>query len=287
MRRTPFALLAFATFVAAVGFVQHLPSRQRRHELERERLRLLADTQGVRASTAELGRQRERELARATAAAARSAAGAPAQLPAAAPKSPLPAATPRPPDAGETRLRVQTFVGEQRMQFAALLHRLSFAPAQRQAFDRIQEEFHTAMLDGNLAASGRELARNARSAALLELFGANHDAWLEANRQQAARAIVDQIVHQTFPSSGALNAAQADELTRIVAQHRLPPSNAGGSGGYDWERIVHDAHTVLADRQLGPFTAAVNFRRASDQMSAMAAQAAASAKRGAATASGR
>jgi hypothetical protein len=32
-----------------------------------------------------------------------------------------------------------------------------------------------------------------------------------------ARGIVDGIIHQTFPRSGALNTAQADELDPVVA----------------------------------------------------------------------
>jgi hypothetical protein len=168
------------------------------------------------------------------------------------------------------RVRVQTFAGEQRMQFAALLHRLGFTSEQRQAFDRINEQFYQAMLDEKLDASGRDAARGIRAEALRELFGASHEAWLEANRQQMARGIVDQIVLQTFPSSGALNAAQADELTRIVAQHRVPASGASGPAGYDWDRIIGEARTILADRQMEDFIAAVTHRRASDQMSAMA-----------------
>ena len=87
-----------------------------------------------------------------------------------------------------------------------------------------------------------------------------------------ARGIVDGIIHQTFPSSGALNAAQADELTRIVAQHRVPASGAVGPASFDWDRIIGEARTILADRQMEDFIAAVSHRRASDQMSAMAAQ---------------
>lgn len=275
MRRVPALLLTLAALCAVVAIVQHVQSRQRRTEFERERLRLLADTQSARAETAETARKMEAERARSAAIAARPKATASAQLP----DAPAAAATSsRPPAAPNPELpplRVQVFVSEQRMQFAALLHRLGFTPAQRQAFDHIQEEFYRAMLDGTLDASGRQQARDARAAALRELFGTNHEAWLEANRQQSARAIVDQIVHQTFPSSGALNAAQADELTRIVAQHRIkgPAAARPDAADYDWERIIGDARTILADRQMEGFIAAVSYRRASDQMSAMAAQA--------------
>lgn len=275
MRRTSALLLALAALVSVVGLVQHAQSRQQRLELEHDRLRLLAATQQAQAGTAETLRLVKAERARAMANAARS------KVPASAPRSdPSTASTPSPrvpaaPDPEIRRLRVQTFISEQRMQFAALLHRLGFTPAQWQAFDRLQGEFYHAMLDEKRDAAGRQVARDARSAALRELFGSNHDAWLEANRQQSARAIVDQIVHQTFPSSGALNAAQADELTRIVAQHRAKgPANARpDAADYDWGRIMDDARTVLADRQMEDFTAAVSYRRASDQMSAMAAPA--------------
>jgi len=43
------------------------------------------------------------------------------------------------------------------------------------------------------------------------------------------------------------------------------------SNTYDWERIIADARTILAERQMEDFIAAVRYRRASDQMSAMAA----------------
>lgn len=280
MRRTPALLLALAALCSVVAIVQHLQSRQRRAALERERLRLLADTQSARALTAETTRQVEAERTRAAAAVTRPKVPAPASTPraatpAASAANARPPATPASSDPSLPPLRTQVFVSEQRMQFSALLHRLGFTSVQRQSFDRIQEEFHRAMLDETLDAAGRQRMRDARSAALRELFGANHEAWLEANRHQSARAIVDQIVHQTFPSSGALNAAQADELTRMVAQHRTKGSAADrpDAADYDWERITAEARTILADRQLADFAAAVSYRRASDQMSTMAAQA--------------
>jgi hypothetical protein len=245
-------------------------------QLDEERQRLLADTQRTQADAAETSRQVDAARKREVAAATHAKANAPApDATAPAVSAPAARATAATAPSSELRqLRVQAFVSEQRMQFEALLQRLRFTLAQRQAFDRINEDFYRATLDEKLDASGRQEAKDAKSAALRELFGADHDAWLEANRQQSARAMVDQIVHQTFPSSGALNAAQADELTRIVDQHRLSSSGAAGaSTGYDWERIIADARTILADRQMDDFIAAVRYRRASEQMSAMAASA--------------
>lgn len=279
MKRIPVLLLTFAALGALVAVVQHVQSRQARAALERERLQLVAHTQRARAEQAETKRQVEAARARAVAAAAKTKAAAGPAVAAASDaratagmpaRSPV---APAKPDPEMRRVRVQTFAGEQRMQFAPLLHRLGFTPGQRQAFDRINEEFYQAMLDEKLDASGRDAARGVRAEALRELFGAHHETWREANQQAMARGIVDGIIHQTFPSSGALNAAQADELTRIVAQHRLPAPGAGGSANFDWDRIIVEARTILADRQMEDFIAAVSHRRASDQMSAMAAQA--------------
>lgn len=288
MRRTPILLLAFAALGALVAVVQHVQSRQARTELERERLQLVADTRRAHAAQAEIQRQVEAARARAgaaeaktkaaahtpaTTAAAPEAAAAAAAAAATAVMPARPPAAATAPDPEMRRVRVQTFAGEQRMQFAALLHRIGFTATQRQAFDRINEEFYQAMLDEKLDAAGRDAARGVRAEALRELFGAHHETWREANQQAMARAIVDGIIHQTFPSSGALNAAQADELTRIVAQHRLPASGAGGPARFDWDRIIVEARTILADRQIEDFIAAVSHRRASDQMAAMVAQA--------------
>jgi hypothetical protein len=278
MKRVSVLLLTFAALGALVAVVKHMQSRQARAALEREQLQLVADTQRTLAEQTETKRQVEAARAHAIAAATKTkvavgpvvAAASDARATAGTPARPVAPAKPDPEMRG---VRVRTFAGEQRMQFAPLLHRLGFTPAQRQAFDRINEEFYQAMLDEKLDASGRDAARGVRAEALRELFGAHHETWREANQQAMARGIVDGIIHQTFPSSGALNAAQADELTRIVAQHRLPASGAGGPASLDWDRIIGEARTILADRQMEDFIAAVSYRRASDQMSAMAAQA--------------
>jgi len=278
MKRLPGLLLTFAALGAVVAVVHHLQSHQRSEALERERLQLVADTRRVRAEQVETMRQVAAVRARAVAA-AKTNAGAGPTIAAASQAGSTAAPPARPPvapaqsDPELRRARVLTFAGEQRMQFSPLLHRLGFTPAQRQTFDRINEEYYRAMLDEKLDAAGREVARGVRAEALRELFGAHHETWREANQQAMARGIVDGIVHQTFPSSGALNAAQADELTRIVAQHRLPASAARGPATFDWNRIIDEARTILADRQMEDFISAVSHRRASEQMSALAARA--------------
>lgn len=278
MKRIPVLLLTLAMLGALVAVVQHVRSRQIRTVLERERQQLLAATRQAQAEQTETKRQLDAARARAAAAAAKTKAATEASVAAAA-NARAAAATPaRPsiapakPDPEMRRVRVQTFAGEQRMQFAALLHRLGFTPAQRQAFDRINADFFRAMLDEKLDAAGRDVARGVRADAMRELFGVHHETWREANQQAVARAVVDGIIHQTFPSSGALTAAQADELTRIVEQHRLPPSDAGGPARFDWDRIISETRTILADRQMDDFIAAVSHRRATEQMSAIAAR---------------
>lgn len=185
------------------------------------------------------------------------------------PKSTLVAASPE-----LRRLQVQAFVSDQRLRFAALLERVGFSAGQLQQFDAIHAAHQQAMLESAPTDAVRQQARQARDAQLQELFGPAHDDWLEANRHQPARAIVDQIVQQTFQSSGALTTAQADELTRIVAQHRLAPPQgvAPGPARHDWDQIIADARSILADRQMDDFVAAIEFRRASDKMSALAAK---------------
>jgi hypothetical protein len=171
-------------------------------------------------------------------------------------------------------LQVQAFVSDQRLRFAALLQRAGFTTEKLQAFDQINASCQQVTLDESQPDAVRRQARETRDAQLQELFGRHHEEWLDANRNQPARAIVAQIVQQTFQSSGALTTAQAEELTRIIAQHRVPPSKEAGAGqsGYDWERIISDAQSILADRQREDFVAAIEYRRASEKMSAMAAQ---------------
>jgi len=278
MKRLPGLLLTLAALGAVFAVVHHLQSHRSSEALEHERLQLVAATQRAREEQVATKQQVDAARARVVAAAKTNAGAGPTIVAASnagstsAPPA-RPPITPAQPDPELRRARVLTFAGEQRMQFSPLLHRLGFTPAQRQMFDRINEEYYRAMLDEKLDAAGREVARGVRAEALRELFGAHHETWREANQQAMARGIVDGIVHQTFPSSGALNAAQADELTRIVAQHRLPASAARGPATFDWNRIIDEARTILADRQMEDFISAVSHRRASEQMSALAARA--------------
>jgi hypothetical protein len=172
------------------------------------------------------------------------------------------------------RWQLQAFVSDQRLRFAALLNRAGFYTEKLQAFDRIQSSWMQVMLDDSQTEAVRQQARATRDAQLKELFGPHYELWVDANRNQPARAIVAQIVQQTFQSSGALTMAQAEELTRIVAQHRVPPSKdaGGGQSGYDWDQIISDAQSILADRQREDFIAAIAYRRASEKMTAMAAK---------------
>lgn len=278
MKRTPVLMLTFALLGGLAAGVQHITSRQARDAFEQERLQFAAATQ--RAQTEQLEITRQLAAAHARAAVARKTTATAGTMAAAVDPAAASAATPprlpvapAPLDPEMRQVRVRTFAGEQRMQFAPLLHRLGFTPAQRQAFDRINEEFFQAMLDEKVDAAGRDAARGVRAEAMRTLFGDHHETWRDANQQATARGIVDGIIHQTFPSSGALTAAQADELTRIVAQHRLPVPGAAGPARFDWDRIIGEARTILADRQMEDFVAAVNHRRASDQMATMAAQA--------------
>jgi len=170
------------------------------------------------------------------------------------------------------RLQVQAFVSEQRLRFAALLKRLGFTSERLQKFDLIHATYQQAMLESPSTASTRQLARETRDDAMRELFGPNFDQWVAANRDQPARSIVEQIVQQTFQGSGALTSSQADELTLVVARHRLPPAKEAGSPspGYDWDRIIVGARSILADRQMDDFVTAIEYRRTSEKMSAMA-----------------
>lgn len=174
------------------------------------------------------------------------------------------------------RMHVQALVSEQRLRFAALLKRLGFTAEKLQDFDRIQGAWQEALLDDAQNATARKQAVLTRDARLKELFGAANEQWIEANRSEPARAVVGQvvIVQQMFQGSGALTTAQADELARIVAQHRIPASRELGAGPprYAWDRIGAAARTILADRQQDDFIAAVEYRRTADRMSARAAR---------------
>ena len=275
-----FVILAAAAAAVAAG-LYHWKAIRAQSRMEADRSRVLADATEMRRLYAETSRQ---------VVAARSELQGliadrmkrPAPAPSTGFSAPSTGATLASPtksaaiaaDPELRRLQVQAFVSDQRLRFAALLKRLGFTPEQVQQFDGIHGAYQQLMLDDAQTEVARQQARQARDAQLRELFGPAFDQWADANRNQPARAIVAQIVQQTFQSSGALTTAQADELTRIVGQHRIPPSKETGPGQtrYDWDQIITDAHSILADRQREDFIAAIEFRRASEKMSAMAAK---------------
>jgi hypothetical protein len=170
--------------------------------------------------------------------------------------------------------QVQAYISEQRLRYARLLKRLGLAPEDLHAFDRIQGAYRKLMVDPTQNAAARKQAAQTRDDQLKALFGANHEQWVEAQRNEPARFVVSQIVQQTFQGSGALTTTQAEELEQIVAQHRLPASAApgGNRSGYDWDQIAAEAQSILADQQQKDFLVAIEYRRASEQMSAMAAK---------------
>ncbi len=182
----------------------------------------------------------------------------------------LPAAT---VDPAFRRLQTQAFVSEQRLYFAGLLRRVGFTTGQLQAFDAIQAEYLTALLEAS-SSDGRARATSTRETKLQDLFGPAHGQWVEANRSLPSRAKVAQIVQQTFQSSGALTLAQADELARLLDEHRISPSQKTGrqQEQHDWDRIVSEARGILDERQVSDFVVAIEYRRASEKMSAIAAK---------------
>lgn len=263
---------ALVAFVAAGAY--HWTTTRAQSRLEAESASQSRDASAQRQLTDELSPQlaaAQAELRTLLSARANRPASPPARS---AGNPPAPRATPEVAPNPELRaLQVQAYVSEQRLRFTALLTRLGFTAEKLQAFDRINEACQQAILEESQSEAARQQARATRDIRLQELFGPHYDDWLEANRHQPARALVAQIVQQTFQSSGALTTAQADELTRIVAGHRLDPAAAGspGQSGYDWDRIISDSQTLLADRQQEDFIAAVEYRRASEKMSALAA----------------
>jgi hypothetical protein len=187
--------------------------------------------------------------------------------------APRPKPAVAPPNPELRSWQVQAYVSDRRLRYAALLTRLGFTDEKRQAFDQIHAACQRVLLDETQPEAVRRQARATRDAQLKELFGPRYEQWVEAEQNDPARAIVAQIVRQTFQSSGALTTAQAEELTRLVAQHRLAPAKgAAGLPRQDWDRIIADSQALLADRQREDFIAAIEFRRATEKMSAMAAK---------------
>jgi hypothetical protein len=266
-------LISAATIAAFVAALCHRQTARVQSQLEK-------DTQHLRSEIAEARRwsgQAERdivtlraELQALTAARSAPPSSAVVRSPAAvAPAAPAakPAVVPLDPELRQ--LQVQAFVAAQRLRFGALLKRLGFGPEELQAFERIQNEYRQATIDDAVTEGERQQAVQLRNARLKELLGPGYDQWVEANRVHPARVVVEQIVQQTFQSSGALTSVQADELTRIVGAHRSQEGR--GQVRYDWDNIIADAGRILNAPQTEAFTAAIQFRRATEKMTAMAA----------------
>lgn len=175
------------------------------------------------------------------------------------------------------KLRVQAFVGEERLKYTGLLHQLKLTPEQLRRFDEIAAEYQEAALDlvstakaqgianpHDLAPLRRQVAET-RDARLQELFGDNYEAWQEANRMQGAQATVDELLEQTFQSGGSLDPTQSQALVGIVK--RRAESNA--TTGYDWDGIGSDAATVLSGPKLEALRTALTQRTLAEQMSAV------------------
>lgn len=272
-------LLSLAVAAGAAAGFHHWKTQHAQARMAMEVVRLQAEAAETRRLTDDTFRQvadaRDELQALLAAHANRSVSHAPAATGASpADGTPSPKKVATAPSEELRRLQVQAFVSNQRLRFGALLKRLGFTPEQLQKFDRIHAAYQYALLESPQPEGARQLALETRDAALLELFGAASDQWIAANREQPARAIVEQIVQQTFQGSGALTASQADELTHIVAQHRLPPSKETdpASASYDWNQIIAAARSILADRQMEDFVTAIDFRRTVEKMAALAAK---------------
>lgn len=270
--RGPFisCMLAGASVLAAGWYHRHARQSGWREAAERHRLETaIADTQ------AEIRAAREKRLALARDIAMSNRAPIPppaadAASGSSARPSAKPAITNPSPELRE--MQVRAFVSEQRLRFAATLKRLAPDARKPGEFDRIQRDYQQALLEESQTAAGRQQARETRDAELKELFGPDYEQWAEANRTDPARGVVTEIVRITFPSSGALTTTQADELTRIVDRHRVSEkAKGGGQARYDWDAIIEQGGAVLDPQQKDDFAAAIRFRRASEEMSALAA----------------
>jgi hypothetical protein len=268
---------ALVAAVAAGGY--HWATSHTRSRLEIERAHAVSDAAEQRRLADETARQvavAESELQVLLAERTNRPTAAASPAPRSSPEGGTPAPRPKPavaPPNPELRSwQVQAYVSDRRLRYAALLTRLGFTGEKRQAFDQIHAACQRVLLDETQPEAVRRQARETRDVQLKELFGPRYEQWVEAEQNDPARAIVAQIVRQTFQSSGALTTAQAEELTRLVAQHRLAPAKGAGSPGYDWDSIVGEAQHLLADRQRDDFIAAIEYRRASEKMSAMAAK---------------
>ncbi len=178
------------------------------------------------------------------------------------------------------QLSVQAYVGQLRMTFDGLLHRLGLTPDQLRSFDAVQSEYQQAMLDlaasmkeqgmadPKAAAGLRKQLTDARDAHLRELFGDSYRDWEEANRTQGARSNVRQLLQQSFEAGGPVDSAQSEKLIGILAKHQIPKSG----GRYDWAAIREETPQLLSGPQLEAFNSATSVKELSDRMTDLSAR---------------
>ncbi len=250
--------------VLAGGYHWHVARTQTQIAADEHRLRreITAERQHLAALARDLDdARRERER---NARASVPSPAVPIAAKASAPSSPTAA-----PDPAVLRLRVQAFASDLRLRYASVLRRAGFDAEKLQAFDRIQTAYLEVTLDKSQDDAARAQARAQWDEQLRELFGDAHAQWLEATRNEPARTAVMQIVQQTFSAAGALTPMQVDELTPIFAAHRTPPT-AQSDERYDWEPIIAASRDLLTPRQREAFIAAIDLRRATEKMNALA-----------------
>lgn len=174
------------------------------------------------------------------------------------------------------RLRMRTFVAEQRLKFDAILRQLRLTPAQLAKFDEIEAQFQESVLDaagpskargaadrGDVAVSRQEVAAM-HDARLRELFGDNYDAWQEARRTQGVRATADELLGQAFQGSAVIEASQAQALVGLLERH-----GRSSAGRYDWERVAADAAGIFTGAQLDALRTALALRTLTEKMNAV------------------
>jgi len=263
------AVLALAAAIAA-AFI-HWNARRDLAQLAVEAQRL--DTERIAARRGNTGAERQlaadrKQLDDLLAERARRLAAPPASS-----SPPTASAGPRPATMTPElrRLQVQAFVSDQRLRYAGFLKHAGLDGTQLQAFDRIVGACQEVFLDPTQDSAARQEARRVRDAELEGLFGAGFEAWQEAARTEPARFKLSQIVQQMFASAGTLTTGQTTELTRVLAENRTPPSG-GMPEQYDWDAVIVSARSILSPAQHDAFATAVEFRRASEKMSALTAR---------------
>jgi hypothetical protein len=175
---------------------------------------------------------------------------------------------------------VRAFVGEQRLKFAAVLRQLALTPEQLARFDEIQAEYQEAALDLASAAKKQGLKNSkdlaslrrdvvaARDAQMRALFGSGYGTWEDTLQSQGAREAADELLRQTYQSTGELPASEAQALYELVKRH----ATKAGRATYDWNAIAAEASNVLSGANLDAFRTALNLRILSERMTVIAAR---------------